>query len=97
MLPAAPECFMALLRPFSTLLPTASLGRERGAGEKKIQFPSRMVSTVVHSLSKGQGHTIVAAVVICFGEHWKLPHGSLAILLPKTWKCSKKRGTFKDK
>jgi len=31
-----------------------------------------------------------------FGECSKLPNGSLTILLPKTEKCSKKRGTFRD-
>lgn len=68
--------------------------------KKKFNFHARwffLVLTVVHTLSKGQGHTVSAAVVICFGECWKLPHSSLAILLPKTRKHSKKRGTFKDK
>ena len=100
MLPAAAKCFMALLRAFSKLLPATWLGRQRGAGEKKFNFHARwffFMSAVVHTLSKGQGHTVVAAVVICFGECWKLPHSSLAILFPKTWKCSKKRRTFKDK
>ena len=35
MLPAAAKCFMALLRAFSKLLPTTSLWRQGGAGEKK--------------------------------------------------------------
>lgn len=97
-LPAEDKCFIAWLKPFSKLLPTTLLGRQRDAGEKKFNFHTRwffLMSTIVHTLSKGQDHTVVTAVVICFGECWKFPHGSLAILYPKTWKHSKKERPLK--
>lgn len=98
MLPAAAKCFMALLRAFSKLLPATLLGRQGGAGGKKnsisIQGDFFLVPTVVHVLSKGRGHTVVTAVVICFEEHWKLPQSSLDVLLPKMWKRSKKKRDF---